>query len=66
MYDSVETRETTATISRLAKLSSNHAARYARCNNWDKVEEDYACFAGEIGRRGALVPEPTSTTGMSQ
>ncbi len=52
------TRETTATISRLANLSSNHAARYARCKNWDKVKEDYACFKGGIGRRGALVPEP--------
>ena len=58
MYDSVETRETTATISRLTNLSSDHAARYARCKNWDKVQDDYACFAGEVGRRGALVPEP--------
>jgi hypothetical protein len=58
VYDSVETRETTATISRLVNLSSNHAARYARSKNWDKVKEDHACFTGEVGRRGALVPEP--------
>ena len=58
VYDSVEARDTTATISRFVNLSSNHAARYARSKNWDKVTEDYACFSGEVGRRGALVPEP--------
>jgi hypothetical protein len=58
VYDSVESRETTATMSRLTNLSSSHAARYVRSKNWDKVTEDYACFEGEVGRRGALVPEP--------
>ena len=58
MYDSVEDRETTTTISRLSMLSSHHAARLVRSKNWGKVEEDFACFSGEIGRRGALVLEP--------
>ena len=58
VYDSVEDRETTTTISRLSMLSSHHAARFVRSKNWDKVEEDFACFSGEIGRRGALVLEP--------
>jgi hypothetical protein len=58
VYCSVESRETSATIGRLMSLSSHHAARYVRSKNWGKVQEDHACFAGEIGRRGALVPEP--------
>jgi hypothetical protein len=57
VYRSVENRETSATIGRLSNLSSHHAARYARSKNWGKVKADYACFAGEIGRRGALVSE---------
>ena len=58
VYDSVEERETSDTLSRLAAMSSNHAARFVRCKFWGKVGEDFACFTGEIGRRGALVPEP--------
>ena len=54
----VEDRETTTTINRLSMLSSHHAARFVRSKNWGTVEEDFACFSGEIGRRGALVLEP--------
>jgi hypothetical protein len=58
VYDSVEERETSDTISRLATMNSNHAARFVRSKFWGKVGKDFACFTGEIGRRGALVPEP--------
>ena len=39
-------------------MTSNHASRYVRSKRWDKVEEEFARSSGEIGRRGALVPEP--------
>ena len=58
VYDSVEERETRNTITRLVKMTSNHASRYVRSKRWDKVEEEFARSSGEIGRRGALVPEP--------
>jgi hypothetical protein len=58
VYDSVEKRETKATISRLSNMSSNHAARFARSKCWSKVGINFACFTGEVGRRGALVAEP--------
>ena len=58
IYDSVEERETSNTMTRLATMKSAHAARFARSKFWGKVGEDFACFTGEIGRRGALVPEP--------
>jgi hypothetical protein len=58
VYNSVEERETADTINRLAGMNSSHAARFVRSKFWGKVEEDFVCFTGEIGRRGALVPEP--------
>jgi hypothetical protein len=58
VYDSVEKRETLNTINRLSAMGSDHGARFARSKFWGKVEKDFACFTGEIGRRGALVPEP--------
>jgi predicted secreted protein len=58
VYDSVEERETSNTISRLSSMSSNHVARFVRSKFWGKVGKNFACFTGEIGRRGALVPEP--------
>jgi len=58
VYHSVEERETSNMISRLSSMNSRHAARFVRSKFWGKVEKDFACFTGEIGRRGALVPEP--------
>ena len=58
VYGSVEDRETSDTISRLANMNSTHAARFVRSKFWGKVGTNFACFTGEIGRRGALVPEP--------
>lgn len=58
VYNSVEGRETSDTISRLAAMSSAHAARFVRLKYWGRVGKNFACFTGEIGRRGALVPEP--------
>jgi hypothetical protein len=57
VYDSVEKRETKAMITRLTNMSSDHAARFARSKCWSKVNIDFACFSGEVGRRGALVTE---------
>jgi hypothetical protein len=39
-------------------MTSVYASRYIRCKYWGKVGENFACSNGEIGRRGALVPEP--------
>ena len=39
VYESVEERETRNTITRLVKMTSNHASRYVRSKRWDKVEE---------------------------
>jgi hypothetical protein len=66
VYDSVEERETTDTINRLSIMSSDHAARFVRSKFWGKVGKDFACFTGEIGRRGALVPEPYLDDRVSQ
>jgi len=49
--------ETTACRVRL-NLMGQAGNRFERLKNWDEVTEDYACFSGEIGRLGALVPEP--------
>lgn len=49
VYDSVEERETRNTITRLVKMTSNHASRYVRSKRWDKVEEEFARSSGEIG-----------------
>jgi hypothetical protein len=58
VYDSVEERETTDTKNRLAAMNSGHVARFLRSKCWEKVGKDFACFKGEVSRRGALVPEP--------
>ena len=58
VYDSIEDRETSDMIARLANMTSAHAARFVRSKYWGKVGKTFACFAGEVGRRGALVPEP--------
>ena len=58
VYKSVESRETEATIERLSKLTSGYAARYLRCKFWGIIDEDVAYSVGDIGRRGALTPEP--------
>ena len=50
VYDSVEDRETLATP---LDMNSTHRSKF-----WGKVGKNFACFTGEIGRRGALVPEP--------
>ena len=39
-------------------MTSAHAARFVRSKYWGKVGKTFSCFAGEVGRRGALVPEP--------
>jgi len=58
VYEAVEEHDTASIQDRLALLSSETAARYSRIKNWGEVGEDFACFSGEVGRRGALVPEP--------
>jgi hypothetical protein len=58
VYNAVEAHDSASAIQNLASLSGDTAARFARCKNWAKVSEDFACFSGEIGRRGALVSEP--------
>ena len=58
VYESVEERETASMITRLSNMTSVHASRYIRCKHWGKVGENFAGSDGEIGRRGALVPEP--------
>ena len=58
VYDSVEKRETSVTLQRLSTMNSNYIARFVRLKTWGKVGSDFACFSGEIGRRGAYVPEP--------
>ena len=57
VYAAVEMAETTACRVRL-NLLGRAGNRFERLKNWGEVTEDYACFTGEIGRLGALVPEP--------
>ena len=58
VYKLVEERETRNTITRLSKMTSNNVSRYVRIKCWDEVGKDVARSSCEIGRRGALVPEP--------
>jgi len=48
LYDAVESYEERNLQSRL---------RYLRIKHWGKTEPPFACFVGEIGRRGSLVFE---------
>ena len=58
VYDAVERAEDIARRNRLACMSSKNVCRYARIKQWAPIKAEFACFAGEIGRRGALVHEP--------
>ena len=58
VYKLVEERETRNTITRLSKMTSNNVSRYVRIKCWDEVGKDVARSSCDIGRRGALVPEP--------
>jgi len=58
VYDAVERAEDIARRNRLAGMSSKNVCRYARIKRWAPIKAEFACFTGEIGRRGALVHEP--------
>ena len=55
--EAIETSETTATMNRLANLSSDSAARFLRSKDWGKLRKEFATSKSEAGRRGALVCE---------
>ena len=57
VFEAIEISETTATTNRLAKLSSNSAARFLRSKDWGKLRKEFATSKSEAGRRGALVCE---------
>jgi hypothetical protein len=58
VYEAVESKEGEVLRQRLSSMSGEAVARYARIKHWGTVTEEFAAFAGEVGRRGALVPEP--------
>ena len=57
VYEAVESAEGAALRLRLGALNGEAATRYLRIKEWGKVTEEFSAFAGEVGRRGALVPE---------
>ena len=57
VYEAVESSEDAALTARLAQMKGNAAARYARIKLWDKLPAELATMKGEVGRRGAQVPE---------
>ena len=57
VYRAVEDGEAKELRQRLDNMRGDAAARYVRIKSWNPVEQEFAAFAGEVGRRGALVPE---------
>jgi len=58
VYEAVEDAEGAALRRRLDCMRGAAAARYGRLKDWGPVSKEFAVFSGEVGRRGALVPEP--------
>ena len=56
-YEAAERHEDSSRHSRLARLNSVTSNRYLRIKYWGQTESSFACFVGEIGRRGNLVFE---------
>ena len=57
VYEAVESSEDAALTARFAQMKGTAAARYARIKLWDKFPAELATMKGEVGRRGAQVPE---------
>lgn len=57
VYDAVESAEAAALRLRLDAMNGDAVARYVRIKKWGKVTEEFSAFAGEVDRRGAMVPE---------
>ena len=57
VYEAVESSEDAALTARFAQMKGTASARYARIKHWDKFPAELATMKGEVGRRGAQVPE---------
>ena len=63
VYEAVESSEDAALTARFAQ--SNATARYGRIKLWDKLPAELATMKGEVGRRGAQVPERSGQPGRT-
>ena len=66
VYDSVEERETSDTMSRLATMNSNHAARFVRSKFWGKVGKTSPASLARSVVGELLCQSPTWTIEMSR